>query len=88
MTASYLTDHGRRHRRAYHAGTRRRARYATSRLECDVVGQSRQHGRPLVPPQGIELVPLAFPGVRGKGLPALLKLPLMLRAFACKLVGH
>ena len=37
----------------------------------------------LVPPRGIELVPLRFQGVRGKGAAALLKLPfLLLRAFA------
>ncbi len=37
----------------------------------------------LVPPRGIELVPLRFQGVRGKGASALLKLPfLLLRAFA------
>ncbi len=36
----------------------------------------------LVPPRGIELVPLRFAGVRGKGAAALLKLPfLLVRAF-------
>ena len=32
----------------------------------------------LVPPRGIELVPLRFQGVRGKGASALLKLPFLL----------
>ena len=42
----------------------------------------KMEGR-LVPPRGIELVPLRFAGVRGKGAAALLKLPfLLLRAFA------
>ena len=42
----------------------------------------KMEGR-LVPPRGIELVPLRFQGVRGKGASALLKLPfLLLRAFA------
>lgn len=37
----------------------------------------------LVPPRGIELVPLRFTGVRGKGTAALFKLPfLLVRAFA------
>lgn len=41
----------------------------------------KMEGR-LVPPRGIELVPLRFQGVRGKGAAALLKLPfLLLRAF-------
>ncbi|WP_088148298.1 undecaprenyldiphospho-muramoylpentapeptide beta-N-acetylglucosaminyltransferase [Achromobacter denitrificans] len=41
----------------------------------------KMEGR-LVPPRGIELVPLRFQGVRGKGASALLKLPfLLLRAF-------
>jgi UDP-N-acetylglucosamine--N-acetylmuramyl-(pentapeptide) pyrophosphoryl-undecaprenol N-acetylglucosamine transferase len=37
----------------------------------------RMEGR-LVPPQGFELVPLEFAGLRGKGLSALLKLPVTL----------
>src|SRR5690606_25790816 len=37
----------------------------------------RMEGR-LVPPQGIELLPLRFSGVRGKGLITLLKLPFTL----------
>lgn len=42
----------------------------------------KMEGR-LVPPRGIELVPLRFAGVRGKGAAALLKLPfLLVRAFA------
>src|SRR3546814_7387633 len=41
----------------------------------------RIEGR-LVPPQGFELVPLHFSGLRGKGLLALLKLPFTL-ARAC-----
>ncbi len=42
----------------------------------------KMEGR-LVPPRGIELVPLRFAGVRGKGFSTLLKLPFMLlRAFA------
>src|SRR3546814_13676117 len=41
----------------------------------------RMEGR-LVPPQGFELVPLHFSGLRGKGLLALLKLPFTL-ARAC-----
>lgn len=41
----------------------------------------RMEGR-LVPPQGFELVPLRFSGLRGKGLLALLKLPFTL-ARAC-----
>ncbi|WP_195827234.1 glycosyltransferase, partial [Bordetella pertussis] len=41
----------------------------------------KMEGR-LVPPRGIELVPLRFQGVRGRGAAALLKLPFLL-ARAC-----
>src|SRR5690606_1477099 len=45
---------------------------------CLCVGHpERMEGR-LVPPQGFELLPLKFAGVRGKGVLALLKLPFTL----------
>jgi len=42
----------------------------------------------LVPRNGIELLPLRFAGLRGKGLVALLKLPFLLVRACCQALGH
>lgn len=47
----------------------------------------KMEGR-LVPPRGIELVPLRFQGVRGRGVRALLQLPLRLAAALRQAWGH
>lgn len=43
----------------------------------------KMEGR-LVPPQGIELLPLRFSGLRGKGVGAMLKLPFLLLSALCR----
>src|SRR3546814_9315046 len=63
-------------------------RHAQSRLAGCVAGNpDKMEGR-LVPPRGIDLVPLHFQGVRGRGAAAMLKLPFLLLRACAQAWGH